>query len=348
MLSPTAVTIAEPEESISPMMRGESKQIDDFDLDRNIPKKHRAKVASRLTGRASIERLPKSRYSTTDATPEQGYESTTSTRPESINDHEGLISRVAAWIKHEKSRRAAHKARRKSEKGASHTTAPSLGLDGAADTPNRRASDASEGAVALEQLQEILAGLSASDKPTTRRGQLSKRVKSAQKLRRVSTAASSDVDLPDLDPIAPSCDVILDNSQTLSYSGGEVEMEDGFERRPSLIRVTSTMQKDAWETFKYEIVRLAHTLRLKGWRRVPMGMSSQIGVERLSGALTNAVYVVSPPVELPTQATTDTADGTISAHPKFSPPYVASCSHRSVLPANFNKKAASPYLRFQC
>lgn len=347
MFSPTAVTIAEPEESISPLMRGESKQIDDFELDRNIPKRHRAKITSRLTGRASVERLPKLRHNTTDATPDQGYESTNSARPESINDHDGLVSRVATWISHEKSRRAAHKTRRKGRKENSQHSAPSLGLDGAVDSPERRASDASEGTAALEQLQEILANLSASDK-LTRRGNLSKRVKSAQKLRRLSTTASSDVDLPDLDPIAPSCDAILDNSQTLSYSGGEVEMEDGFERRPSLLRVTSTMQKDAWKTFKYEIVRLTHTLRLKGWRRVPMGMSNQIGVERLSGALTNAVYVVSPPNELPDQATTDTADGTVSAHPKFPPPCVASRCRLFNLSANCVKKAASPYLWFQC
>ncbi|KAE9982805.1 hypothetical protein EG327_005747 [Venturia inaequalis] len=313
-----AVTIAEPEESISPMMRGENKPMDDFDLDR--PKKHRsARIASRLAGRASIERLPKSsRQSMTDATPDQGYESTNSTKPESINGHDGIVSRVATWLHHEKSRRAAHKSRRKGGKGASHSSAPSVGLDGASDGPERRTSEASEGAAALEQLQEILAGLSSSEKPTRRN--ISKRVKSAQKLRRLSGTAPSDTDLPELDPIAPSCDVILDNSQTLSYSGGEVEIEDGFEKRPSLLRGTSTMQKDAWKTFKYEIVRLTHTLRLKGWRRVPMGMSSQIGVERLSGALTNAVYVVSPPDELPAQATTDTADGTVSSHPRFPPP----------------------------
>ncbi|TID17976.1 kinase-like protein [Venturia nashicola] len=314
-----AVTIAEPEESISPMMRGESKPMDDFDLDR--PKKHRsARIASRLTGRASIERLPKSsRHSTTDATPDQGYESTSSTRRESINDHDGLISRVSAWINHEKSRRAAHKSRRRVAKGDPHSSAPPSGLDGASDSPERRTSDASDGAVALEQLQEILAGVNLSEKPT-RRGNLCKRIKSAQKLRRLSGTAPSDTDVSEVDPIAPSCDAILDNSKTLSYSGGEVEMEDGLERRPSLLRVTSTLQKDAWNTFKYEIVRLTHTLRLKGWRRVPMGMSSQIGVERLSGALTNAVYVVSPPDELPAQATTDTADGTVSSHPRFPPP----------------------------
>jgi len=49
--------------------------------------------------------------------------------------------------------------------------------------------------------------------------------------------------------------------------------------------------------FKNEIIRIAHTLKLKGWRRVPLGGGETISVERLSGALTNAVYVVSPPSE---------------------------------------------------
>ena len=60
----------------------------------------------------------------------------------------------------------------------------------------------------------------------------------------------------------------------------------------------SYQDRDVWATFKFEIVRLTHTLRLKGWRKVAMRMSNQITVERLSGALTNAVYVVSPPDDL--------------------------------------------------
>jgi choline kinase len=63
-------------------------------------------------------------------------------------------------------------------------------------------------------------------------------------------------------------------------------------------RAPSTREKDAWRTFKYEILRLVHTLKL-GWRRVPLESSDKIEVERLSGALTNAVYVVSPPTDLP-------------------------------------------------
>ena len=57
-------------------------------------------------------------------------------------------------------------------------------------------------------------------------------------------------------------------------------------------------ERKAWVSFKNEIIRLAHTLRLKGWRRVALDSGESISVERLSGALTNAVYVVSPPDDL--------------------------------------------------
>lgn len=58
-------------------------------------------------------------------------------------------------------------------------------------------------------------------------------------------------------------------------------------------------EKETWLRFKNEIVRLAHTLKLKGWRQVPLDRGGDIEVERLSGALTNAVYVVKPPTNLP-------------------------------------------------
>lgn len=57
-------------------------------------------------------------------------------------------------------------------------------------------------------------------------------------------------------------------------------------------------ERAAWVTFKNDIIRIAHTLRIKGWRRVPLDSGDSIEVERLSGALTNAVYVVSPPKDL--------------------------------------------------
>ncbi|GME25055.1 Choline/ethanolamine kinase [Neofusicoccum parvum] len=117
-----------------------------------------------------------------------------------------------------------------------------------------------------------------------------------RKLRRQSTAGSSDTEYQDGDVLVPSCDVILDNSRTLAYSGGGADEDDDDALTPG---TKKTKEKQAWATFKYEIVRLAHTLRLKGWRRIPMDRSCDIEVERLSGALTNAVYVVSPPKDLP-------------------------------------------------
>ena len=70
---------------------------------------------------------------------------------------------------------------------------------------------------------------------------------------------------------------------------------------------------------KKEIVRLAQTLRLKGWRQVPIEYGGEIEVERLSGALTNAVYVVSPPKVLP-QTPLDPHDSSASVVQKRPPP----------------------------
>ena len=107
-------------------------------------------------------------------------------------------------------------------------------------------------------------------------------------------AASSDTDYVDGDAIVPDCDAWLDNSKTLSYTGGGVSTDDLAETPNK-----ADKDRDAWLIFKNEIIRIAHTLRLKGWRRVPLDSGDLINVERLSGALTNAVYVVTPPADLP-------------------------------------------------
>lgn len=113
--------------------------------------------------------------------------------------------------------------------------------------------------------------------------------------RNLTRTYSSDTDYVDGDVVVPSCDVILDNSKTMSFTGGAAESD------MDLVASGKRAEKErkAWITFKGEIVRLAHTLRLKGWRRVPLDRGADIEVERLSGALTNAVYVVSPPKDIP-------------------------------------------------
>ncbi|KAM0283513.1 hypothetical protein ACHAQH_002464 [Verticillium albo-atrum] len=103
--------------------------------------------------------------------------------------------------------------------------------------------------------------------------------------------ASSDTDYADGDVVVPSCDAVLDNSKTMSYNAGK--SSDNLVSGKS-----EAKEHEAWSTFRNEIIRLAHTLRIKGWRRIPLEAGDKISVQRLSGALTNAVYVVTPPEDL--------------------------------------------------
>jgi choline kinase len=130
---------------------------------------------------------------------------------------------------------------------------------------------------------------------------------------------SSDTEFQDGDVLVPSCDVVLDNSKTMSYTGGL----EGSSRETVTLSTSKRAEKErnAWLAFKGEILRLAHTLRLKGWRRVPLERGGDIEVERLSGALTNAVYVVSPPAELPlTDNTKSSTTVDSSSINKYKPP----------------------------
>ncbi|KAL9947949.1 hypothetical protein ACHAQF_005831 [Verticillium nonalfalfae] len=103
--------------------------------------------------------------------------------------------------------------------------------------------------------------------------------------------ASSDTDYADGDVVVPSCDAVLDNSKTMSYNAGK--SSDNL-----VSGKAEAKEHEAWSTFRNEIIRLAHTLRIKGWRRIPLEAGDKISVQRLSGALTNAVYVVTPPEDL--------------------------------------------------
>jgi choline kinase len=203
---------------------------------------------------------------------------------------ERLLAQVADWLQREKVK----KERRKSKKHGlpKMSTAVHAGISvPAAGRPrtNSLKSDSSE--VSLDRLQRILddnmaaLGLSSAPSASPRLGR-KLRKRSSKTLAR---PASSDTEWYDGDVLVPSCDAFLDNSKTLAYTGGQAASDSSVS--------ASSRKEDNWLTFKNEIIRLAHTLRLKGWRRVPLDSGDSISVERLSGALTNAVYVVSPPSE---------------------------------------------------
>ncbi|KAF2874182.1 kinase-like domain-containing protein [Massariosphaeria phaeospora] len=286
--TPKVVSIAEPET---------------FDLDKTA-KQFRASVSGRrLSGRPSLERLSSAKSQSLIGNPSISSLLSDDSDPNASqhggHTHESLLRQVRAWMHHEKTRRVARKAKRKARKDAPVNTDPKEHTHGEIDQSftlrERRESDSSEGSVALEQLANILEK-TMSLKSTE--GSIKKRRPShGQKLssimKRHSTVSSDTDYFEGGDLFVPSCDAILDNSKTMAYGAGGPESE-GADPTAKLSR-KSRKEKEAWSTFKYEILRLVHTLKLKGWRRVSLEQSNEIEVQRLSGALTNAVYVVSPP-----------------------------------------------------
>lgn len=322
------VSIANPE-STSPSLKAKHKDLDQgdsLDLDK-VAKQFRASVTGkRLSGRPSVERLGSARSQSAMGNPsltsllsEESDRSNTS--PQSQHAHAGLLNQVSAWLKHEKARRTARRAKRKTATKEAPRDTDALENTDIQETVQpsasheRRPSDSSEGSVALEHLANILERTLSmkSTEGSPRKHRHSHGHKLAAIMKRHSTA--SDTDYYDGgDQLVPSCDAVLDNSKTMAYGAGGPE--SGEDANKEGTGRNASKEKEAWATFKFEIVRLAHTLKLKGWRRVPLDQSSEIDVERLSGALTNAVYVVSPPKNLPSQG----QDGNALPTPKNPPP----------------------------
>ncbi|KZF23644.1 kinase-like protein [Xylona heveae TC161] len=309
------VSLAEPQSSSTssfPVLSisGESG---DSHSNLRLPKQHAAKVAKRLTGRQPVEgstpsirsfasqssigsnsRLEQNRAvkdeNETDKSKDESYTS---------RHQNSLLSQVFKWLEAEKVKRAS----RRSKNDASRL--PESDSKSAHDDKNATEALATfeeeDDMKSLEELERILEenmviGDKLSHHAPHRR--LKSRPSSLFKNRRTSTGASSDTDFYDGDILVPSCDTVLDNSKTLAYSGGERNSDLG----PENSRKRITKEKEAWLEFKGEILRLAHTLRLKGWRSVPLDHGGELEVERLSGALTNAVYVVSPPLRIQTES----------------------------------------------
>jgi choline kinase len=333
----TVVSIAEPEvDSVSPLMRGRHKELDKgeyFDLDKGA-KQYRASVSGkRLSGRPSVERLGSSvKGQTSDGNPSLSSVVSEATDPE-IPHHrrEHLVKQVSAWLKNERARRAARKAARKamsvkdSLTGHPAAPTPSAASSEQPSLERRDSTDSAGSEAALEQLATILERTMslASTKSTDGASRPHRKHSHTRKLsaimKRHSTVSSGEDYFDSVDQLVPSCDAILDNSKTMAYGAGGPESENNpYASEGKAAERRARKEKEAWTQFKYEIVRLIRTLKLKGWRRVSLEKSGEISVERLSGALTNAVYVVSPPKHLPDPETHE--DGTPAS--KKPPPYV--------------------------
>lgn len=218
---------------------------------------------------------------------------------------ERILAQVGEWLERERKKAAAKKQkprRRKSKSPPSdQTQAAGDAASPAPDHPWRERSNSTSSQssdISFDGLEHILEtsmasmGLISLPKYSPRVGPKHRRPTSRSTLHRT---ASSDTDYVDGDAIVPSCDAWLDNSKTMSYTGGASTSTEDTSAHATKVE----KEREAWTIFKNEILRIAHTLRLKGWRRIPLGSGEAMSVERLSGALTNAVYVVTPPADMP-------------------------------------------------
>jgi choline kinase len=251
---------------------GRNKPTDDFNLEADrSPRKPSVKGpnAHRLAGRPAIN--PSQSSASLESIPQNEDHSHTHSKH---IDH--LIDEVSAWVRNEKERRARRKQKRHAARSGASTT------DVASEETSRRGSE-SDSSDDLSKLEEILKRTASLEVSQSRKPSLKHKISLKKLHKRKLSTASSDTEYVDGDVLVPSCDVVLDNSKTIAQPGGASESE-AEDESTQLKNTPSRRDVDAWTSFKFEIVRLTHTLRLKGWRRVPMDLSNQITVERLSGA----------------------------------------------------------------
>lgn len=302
----TAVQIAEP----VPEYRT-------FDDDIQTIKQFRASHGRRLSGKlaASPQFGPSGRSSNYDGSPSlrpvDDTQQTSSQHQRHQYYSEKMVGQISEWLE----RQQLKQSRKKMKQKLTHhhnggPKSPSLngedldvpegqddqGVDGEPSVPARRrtgsvGSQSSD--VSLDRLQRIVEDSMAALGLKSNHRFSPRSIRPRNRRRSLVRAASSDTDYVDGDVLVPDCDVRLDNSKTVSFC-----YSDTGENPPTDENSTKA-QVESWLSFKNEIIRTAHTLRLKGWRRIALGSGDSIEVERISGALTNAVYAVTPPSDLP-------------------------------------------------
>ncbi|KAF1833093.1 kinase-like protein [Decorospora gaudefroyi] len=291
--------------TISPLMIGKNKELDQkdyLDLDKTARQYTTSVSRKRPSARPSTERLSSYKPANNDANPSLSSllsDSSTDAASHGPHAHENLLKQVGTWLRHERERRHARRAKRKAAKNGAFDAEPTNNTIEKDDQPTpgaRRDSESSQGSDSLDQLANILEK-TLSIKPAEAK-------RRSNNIRRLSTglkrhsAISNDSDyFESVEQLVPSCEANLDNSKTMAYNVDE----PGTESTNEVFDKEARKEREAWTQFRAEILRLIHTLKLKGWRKVPMEQSNEIDVQRLSGALTNAVYVVSPPKNLPAQ-----------------------------------------------
>ncbi|KAJ5926006.1 hypothetical protein N7454_007516 [Penicillium verhagenii] len=217
----------------------------------------------------------------------------------------GLFHQVYDWLQHEKKRRMARKARR-AEAVSEHTNAVSENEEHPAEGQR-----CSESTFSLGELEKILAQYAGPQNLHGLASHLPFKRLTRRRPKGLRRGSASDSDVTDVEALVPNVEAYLDNSKTLAYIASGAVDEDA----PDSGSIRRSKDREAWTIFKTEIVRLAHTLQLRGWRKMSMENADDVEVTRLSGALTNAVYVVAPP-----KPTHRTENGSTTVNSRRPPP----------------------------
>ena len=198
-------------------------------------------------------------------------------------DAKRILSQVAQWLEQEKYKRSRKGRKRHEDK----QIAPDDDDDEEAvdDEPTRTDSGPD-----LRSLESILAGYAKSSAgntprllPKTPSFIARKGSKIAQKFKRNSIVGlSSDTEFFGDEVLVPNVEANLDNTKTLAFTGGDADTDGDNDMNEK----AKKKDQQCWDTFKKDILRLTHTLRLKGWRRIPMEKGGELEVARLSGTLT--------------------------------------------------------------
>lgn len=185
----------------------------------------------------------------------------------------GLLGQLKGWAHSERQRQKTRRDK-KAIKGAEQrraVAASSLGCGADTDefgvhiSPVSSGDEAAQAAMDAFEALVAAAEISHSDERSRRlsaHGRSSRR--RPTRSRSLKGGHTSDTDYAsDGEPIVPSCDEVLQTAE-------EVGIDE----------------------FKSQALKLAHTLRCKGWRGVALDRYKEISVERISGALTNAVSLL--------------------------------------------------------
>lgn len=178
----------------------------------------------------------------------------------------GLLEQLKDWAHAERERQKTRRDKKAAKKIEQRRTMPSSAVVSRADgeefgEPLSLVSSGDEAAqAAMDAFDALVAAAEASHSV-----EQSKRSSTHRKgPKRRHARHTSDTDYaPDGEPVVPSCEEVL-----------------------------QTVEEVGVDEFKSQVLRLAHTLRCKGWRRVALDRYKEITVERISGAFTNVVSYI--------------------------------------------------------